>query len=41
MTFDNEYLSGKQLYEFYNYIIWNKRFAEIKLIEELEKELKK
>ena len=28
-TFDNEYLSGERLYEFYNYKIWNKRFASI------------
>lgn len=28
-TFDNEFLSGEKLYEFYNYKIWNKRFAKI------------
>lgn len=28
-TFDNEYLSGEKLYEFYNYKIWNKRFANV------------
>ncbi len=41
MTFDNEYLTGKQLYEFYNYKVWNKRFATVQSIEELEEELKK
>lgn len=41
MTFDNEYLSGKKLYEFYNYKVWNKRFATVIPIEELEVELKK
>ena len=28
-TFDNEYLPGEKLYEFYNYKIWNKRFATV------------
>lgn len=28
-TFDNEYLSGEKLYEFYNYKIWNNRFAKV------------
>lgn len=28
-TFDNEFLSGEKLYEFYNYKIWNKRFANV------------
>ena len=41
MTFDNEYLPGKKLYEFYNYKVWNKRFATVQSIEELEEELKK
>lgn len=27
--FDNEYLSGEKLYKFYNYRIWNKRFADV------------
>lgn len=42
-TFDNEYLSGDKLYEFYNYKIWNKRFANvipvkdvIKILTEIE-----
>ncbi|ERI94940.1 isochorismatase family protein [Clostridiales bacterium oral taxon 876 str. F0540] len=39
-TFDNEYLSADKLYEFYNYKIWNKRFAEILSIEETIKILK-
>lgn len=28
-TFDNEYLPGEKLYEFYNYKIWNNRFAKV------------
>lgn len=28
-TFDNEFLSGQKLYEFYNYKIWNNRFAKV------------
>ncbi|MFC4322657.1 cysteine hydrolase family protein [Litchfieldia salsa] len=28
-TFDNEYLSGEKLYEFYHYKIWNNRFANV------------
>ncbi|OIK16186.1 cysteine hydrolase [Bacillus sp. MUM 116] len=28
-TFNNEYLSGEKLYEFYNFKIWNKRFASV------------
>lgn len=28
-TFDNEFLSGEKLYKFYNYKIWNNRFAKI------------
>lgn len=38
-TFGNEYLTGKELYEFYNYKIWKNRFVEIKSIKDLEKEL--
>jgi len=33
-TFDNEYLSGEKLYEFYNYKIWDKRFANVLSVEE-------
>ncbi|AET67912.1 nicotinamidase-like amidase [Desulfosporosinus orientis DSM 765] len=36
-TFDNEYLTGKKLYEFYNYKIWNKRFAEVISVEEVKR----
>jgi len=36
-TFDNEYLSGEKLYRFYNYKIWNNRFAEVVTIKDLEK----
>ncbi len=38
-TFDNEFLSGEKLYEYYNYKIWNKRFARLAAVEDLEKEL--
>lgn len=34
-TFDNEYLSGDKLCEFYNYKIWNKRFADIMPVEDV------
>ncbi|MFZ5969909.1 MAG: cysteine hydrolase family protein [Bacillota bacterium] len=36
-TFDNEYLSGEKLYEFYNYKIWNKRFASVLPIDNVIK----
>ena len=38
-TFDNEYLSGEKLYEFYNYKIWNDRFANVISIEDVIKVL--
>lgn len=28
-TFDNEYLTGERLYHYYNYKIWNNRFAKV------------
>jgi nicotinamidase-related amidase len=34
-TFDNEFLSAEKLYEYYNYKIWNKRFAKVLPIEEV------
>lgn len=36
-TFANDYLSGEKLYEFYNYKIWNKRFADVISVEEVIK----
>lgn len=39
-TFDNDYLSGEKLYEFYNNKIWNKRFADVMPVEEVIKILK-
>ncbi|MDP4085313.1 MAG: cysteine hydrolase family protein [Bacillota bacterium] len=36
-TFDNEYLSGEKLYEFYNYKIWKNRFANVLAIDEVGK----
>jgi nicotinamidase-related amidase len=34
-TFSNDYLSGKELYEFYNYTIWKNRFAEVLPVEDV------
>lgn len=39
-TYDNDYLSGEKLYEFYNYKIWNNRFAKVISIGETEKIIK-
>lgn len=36
-TFDNDYLSGEKLYEFYNYKIWNNRFASVMMIDDVLK----
>ncbi|EPY2277210.1 cysteine hydrolase family protein [Clostridium sporogenes] len=36
-TFSNDYLLGEKLYEFYNYKIWNKRFADVISVEEVIK----
>lgn len=36
-TFDNEFLSGEKLYEFYNYKIWNKRFANVLSMDDVIK----
>jgi nicotinamidase-related amidase len=36
-TFDNDYLSGEKLYEFYNYKIWNKRFADVMPVDDVIK----
>ncbi len=33
-TFDNEYLSGEKLYEYYNFKIWNNRYAKVVTLEE-------
>jgi nicotinamidase-related amidase len=38
-TFDNDYLSGEKLYEFYNYKIWNKRFGDVISVEKVIKKL--
>lgn len=40
-TFDNEYLSGEKLYEFYNYNIWDGRFAELVSVDEMIEEFRK
>jgi nicotinamidase-related amidase len=36
-TFDNEFLPGDKLYEFYNYKIWNNRFAKVISVKEVIK----
>ena len=36
-TFDNEYLPADKLYEYYNYKIWNKRFADVLPVGEVIK----
>lgn len=28
-TYDNDFLSGEKLYQFFNYTIWNNRFAKV------------
>jgi nicotinamidase-related amidase len=28
-TYDNDYLSGEKLYHYYNFTMWNKRFANV------------
>ncbi|TWH81657.1 cysteine hydrolase family protein [Sedimentibacter saalensis] len=38
-TFDNEYLDGQKLYNFYNYKIWNNRFAKVLSLDETIKVL--
>lgn len=40
-TYDNEYLSAERLYTFYNYTIWNNRFAKVLPIEVVEEKLRK
>lgn len=32
-TFDNEYMTGKEIYEYYNFKIWNNRFAKLEKFE--------
>lgn len=39
-TFDNEYLTGEKLYEFFNYKIWNNRFAKVEKMSEVINMLK-
>lgn len=34
-TFDNEYLTGKKMYELYNHKVWNKRFADVISVAEV------
>lgn len=39
-TYDNDFLTGKELCEFYNDKIWDHRYAKVMTIEELEKKIK-
>lgn len=34
-TFDNEQMSGKEIYEYYNFKIWKNRFAKVQNISEV------
>lgn len=34
-TFDNNYMSGEQTYNYYNKFMWNKRYAECISFEEV------
>lgn len=35
-TFDNEIMTGEEIFNYYNYKIWDKRFAQVMSIDELE-----
>lgn len=39
-TFSNQFLDGKSLFEFYNYAIWENRFAKLLNIDEIAKLMK-
>ena len=32
-TFDNDYMTGKEIYEYYNFKIWKNRFAKLETFE--------
>ena len=32
-TFDNDYMTGKEIYEYYNFKIWKNRFAKLEKLE--------
>jgi nicotinamidase-related amidase len=34
-TFDNDYMTGKEIYEYYNFKIWKNRFAKLGKFEEV------
>lgn len=34
-TFDNEYMSGKDIYSYYNYKIWKNRFASLQKVQDI------
>ena len=40
-TFDNEYLAGEKIYEFYNKKIWNNRFANVISVKDVIEILQK
>lgn len=36
-TFDNDYMSGKNIYEYYNFKIWKNRFAKLEKVQDVIK----
>jgi nicotinamidase-related amidase len=36
-TFDNESMSGKEIYEYYNFKIWNNRFGRVERVQDIIK----
>jgi len=38
-TYDNEYMSGEKTVEFYNYGIWNNRFADVISVDDVIKRI--
>lgn len=34
-TFDNDYMTGKEIYEYYNFKIWKNRFARLEKLEDV------
>ena len=39
-TFDNEYMSGKEIHDYYNFKIWKNRFATLVKVDDIIKGLK-
>ncbi len=34
-TVDNQFMTGKQVYEYFNFALWNNRFAKVIPLEEI------